>query len=85
MILLWEKKKVCSFHTYHEIVIIHLASAVVSYWPSEVTYHFLFVVMQIGDRFIGRRLVQKFYDKALTTGLQGYAQLYVFASLLIGQ
>ncbi|CAO2835245.1 unnamed protein product [Amaranthus hypochondriacus] len=30
----------------------------------------------IGDRFIGRRLVQKFYDRALTIGLQGYAQLH---------
>ncbi|CAB4319890.1 unnamed protein product [Prunus armeniaca] len=30
----------------------------------------------IGDRFIGRRLLQKFYDKALTTGLLGYAQLH---------
>ncbi|GAV60444.1 Abhydrolase_6 domain-containing protein, partial [Cephalotus follicularis] len=30
----------------------------------------------IGDRFICRRLVQKFYDKALTIGLQGYAQLH---------
>lgn len=29
----------------------------------------------IGDRFIGRRLLQKIYDKALTIGLQGYAQL----------
>ncbi|XP_010675413.2 uncharacterized protein LOC104891355 isoform X2 [Beta vulgaris subsp. vulgaris] len=30
----------------------------------------------IGDRFIGRRLVQKLYDRALTIGLQGYAQLH---------
>ncbi|KAG7944026.1 hypothetical protein I3843_15G076600 [Carya illinoinensis] len=30
----------------------------------------------IGDRFISRRLVQKFYDRALTIGLQGYAQLH---------
>ncbi|TQD94904.1 hypothetical protein C1H46_019450, partial [Malus baccata] len=30
----------------------------------------------LGDRFIGRRLLQKFYDKALTIGLQGYAQLH---------
>ncbi|CAK9147351.1 unnamed protein product, partial [Ilex paraguariensis] len=30
----------------------------------------------IGDRFISRRLVQKFYGKALTTGLKGYAQLH---------
>uniref|UniRef100_A0A2P2IUV3 Embryogenesis-associated protein EMB8 isoform X1 n=1 Tax=Rhizophora mucronata TaxID=61149 RepID=A0A2P2IUV3_RHIMU len=30
----------------------------------------------IGDRFICRRLVQKFYDRALTVGLQGYAQLH---------
>ncbi|RVW75896.1 Embryogenesis-associated protein EMB8 [Vitis vinifera] len=29
----------------------------------------------ICDRFINRKLVQKFYDKALTIGLQGYAQL----------
>ncbi|XP_043706298.1 phospholipase ABHD3 isoform X2 [Telopea speciosissima] len=28
------------------------------------------------DRFICRRLVQRFYDRALTIGLQGYAQLH---------
>ncbi|KAH9757949.1 AB hydrolase-1 domain-containing protein [Citrus sinensis] len=31
----------------------------------------------IGDRFIGRRLIQKIYDRALTIGLQDYAQLNV--------
>ncbi|KAK2966092.1 hypothetical protein RJ640_025588 [Escallonia rubra] len=31
---------------------------------------------QICDRFINRRRVQKFYDKALTIGLKGYAQLH---------
>ncbi|ESW15656.1 hypothetical protein PHAVU_007G090800 [Phaseolus vulgaris] len=30
----------------------------------------------IGDRFITRRRVQKFYDKALAVGLQGYAKLH---------
>ncbi|GAA0143581.1 serine protease [Lithospermum erythrorhizon] len=30
----------------------------------------------IGSRFIARRLVQKLYDRALTIGLQGYAQLH---------
>ncbi|KAH9757944.1 AB hydrolase-1 domain-containing protein [Citrus sinensis] len=30
----------------------------------------------IGDRFIGRRLIQKIYDRALTIGLQDYAQLH---------
>ncbi|GMP79187.1 hypothetical protein CsSME_00034834 [Camellia sinensis var. sinensis] len=30
----------------------------------------------IGDRFISRRLIQKLYDRALTIGLQGYAQLH---------
>ncbi|XP_010256321.1 PREDICTED: embryogenesis-associated protein EMB8 [Nelumbo nucifera] len=30
----------------------------------------------ICDRFISRRLVQKFYDRALTIGLQGYAELH---------
>ncbi|CAK7357111.1 unnamed protein product [Dovyalis caffra] len=30
----------------------------------------------ICDRFINRRLVQKFYDKVLTVGLQGFAQLH---------
>lgn len=30
----------------------------------------------IGDRFIGRNLIQKLYDRALTIGLQGYAQLH---------
>ncbi|EXB57388.1 hypothetical protein L484_016441 [Morus notabilis] len=30
----------------------------------------------IGDRFIRRRFVQTFYDRALTIGLQGYAQLH---------
>ncbi|XP_019171659.1 PREDICTED: embryogenesis-associated protein EMB8-like [Ipomoea nil] len=28
------------------------------------------------DRFINRRLIQRFYDKALTIGLKGYAQLH---------
>ncbi|CAK7323586.1 unnamed protein product [Dovyalis caffra] len=31
----------------------------------------------IGDRFICRRLLQRIYDRALTIGLQGYAQLYI--------
>ncbi|KAG8378385.1 hypothetical protein BUALT_Bualt08G0132000 [Buddleja alternifolia] len=30
----------------------------------------------IGSRFISRRLIQKLYDRALTIGLQGYAQLH---------
>lgn len=30
----------------------------------------------ICDRFINRRMAQKFYDKALTIGLKGYAQLH---------
>ncbi|XP_045826983.1 embryogenesis-associated protein EMB8-like [Trifolium pratense] len=30
----------------------------------------------IGDRFITRKRVQKFYDKALAIGLQGYAKLH---------
>ncbi|XP_061346307.1 embryogenesis-associated protein EMB8 [Gastrolobium bilobum] len=30
----------------------------------------------IGDRFITRRRVQRFYDKALAIGLQGYAKLH---------
>ncbi|KAK6938507.1 Alpha/beta hydrolase fold-1 [Dillenia turbinata] len=30
----------------------------------------------IGDRFISRKLLQKLYDRALTVGLQGYAQLH---------
>lgn len=30
----------------------------------------------IGDRFITRKRVQKFYDKALAFGLQGYAKLH---------
>ncbi|XP_057973313.1 embryogenesis-associated protein EMB8 isoform X2 [Malania oleifera] len=30
----------------------------------------------IGDRFIKRRFLQKLYDRALTIGLQGYAQLH---------
>ncbi|KAL0314211.1 UNVERIFIED_CONTAM: protein ABHD1 [Sesamum angustifolium] len=30
----------------------------------------------IGSRFICRRLIQKLYDRALTIGLQGYAQLH---------
>jgi len=36
---------------------------------------------KIGDRFICRTLKQKLYDKALTIGLQGYAQLYVHQEL----
>ncbi|RVW37154.1 Retrovirus-related Pol polyprotein from transposon TNT 1-94 [Vitis vinifera] len=38
----------------------------------------------IGDRFISRRLLQKFYDMALASGLQGYAQLYVSTTPVIG-
>ncbi|KAI9085650.1 hypothetical protein K1719_032493 [Acacia pycnantha] len=30
----------------------------------------------IGDRFISRRLVQKLYDRALASGLQGYAKMH---------
>ncbi|RAL44270.1 hypothetical protein DM860_015630 [Cuscuta australis] len=30
----------------------------------------------IGSRFISRRLVQRFYDRALTIGLQGYAYMH---------
>ncbi|XP_052188730.1 embryogenesis-associated protein EMB8-like [Diospyros lotus] len=30
----------------------------------------------IGDRFISRRLIQKLYDRAVTIGLQGYAELH---------
>ncbi|KAF7820058.1 embryogenesis-associated protein EMB8 [Senna tora] len=30
----------------------------------------------IGDRFISRKLVQKFYDRALAIGLKGYAKLH---------
>ncbi|KAL9229086.1 hypothetical protein vseg_004597 [Gypsophila vaccaria] len=30
----------------------------------------------IGSRFIGRSFIQKFYDRALAVGLQGYAQLH---------
>ncbi|KAF8411849.1 hypothetical protein HHK36_004408 [Tetracentron sinense] len=37
----------------------------------------------IGDRFICRRLVQKFYDRVLAIGLQGYAQLYVCDTFLL--
>lgn len=38
----------------------------------------LFMVpLQICDRFINRRFAQKFYDRVLAVGLQGYAQLYV--------
>lgn len=34
--------------------------------------------VQIGSRFIKRRLVQRFYDRVLAIGLQGYAMLYVY-------
>ncbi|GMH00312.1 hypothetical protein Nepgr_002151 [Nepenthes gracilis] len=34
----------------------------------------------IGDRFISRGLVEKFYDRALAIGFQGYAQSYVLSS-----
>lgn len=46
---------------------------------SHVLINFLsaFPHSQIGSRFISRRLIQKLYDRALTIGLQGYAQLYV--------
>ncbi|KAH9626341.1 hypothetical protein KSS87_023499 [Heliosperma pusillum] len=30
----------------------------------------------IGSRYIGRKFIQKFYDRALAVGLQGYAQLH---------
>uniref|UniRef100_A0A0D9YI10 AB hydrolase-1 domain-containing protein n=1 Tax=Oryza glumipatula TaxID=40148 RepID=A0A0D9YI10_9ORYZ len=30
----------------------------------------------VGDRFISRKLVQRFYDKALAFGLKGYAKLH---------
>lgn len=39
--------------------------------------HHSFPYSQIGSRFIRRRLLQRLYDRALTIGLQGYAQLYV--------
>ncbi|KAJ0010505.1 hypothetical protein Pint_33336 [Pistacia integerrima] len=32
--------------------------------------------MQICDRFINRKFVQKFYSRVLAIGLQGYAQLH---------
>ncbi|XBI12123.1 hypothetical protein VPH35_139039 [Triticum aestivum] len=31
--------------------------------------------MKVCDRFIARKLVQRFYDKALAFGLKGYAKL----------
>ncbi|XP_031386485.1 embryogenesis-associated protein EMB8-like isoform X4 [Punica granatum] len=37
----------------------------------------------IGDRFIGRKLVQKFYDRAIASGLQRYAFLHVPFEILI--
>ncbi|CAL5337399.1 unnamed protein product [Camellia sinensis] len=48
--------------------------------------HSLFIInffffSQICDRFINRRMAQKFYDKALTIGLKGYAQLYIYITL----
>lgn len=36
-----------------------------------------FAHLQLCDRFISRKRVQRIYDKALTDGLKGYAQLYV--------
>lgn len=38
--------------------------------------------VQICDRFINRRLIQKFYDRVLAIGLQGYAKLYVCLTFL---
>lgn len=35
----------------------------------------MYLRLQIGDRFITRKRVQKFYDKALAIGLTGYAKL----------
>ncbi|KAF4384038.1 hypothetical protein F8388_018790 [Cannabis sativa] len=43
----------------------------------EARRHVMLTHSEIGDRFIRRRFVQKFYDRALTIGLQGYAKLYV--------
>ncbi|KAH9757959.1 AB hydrolase-1 domain-containing protein [Citrus sinensis] len=42
-------------------------------WPSLSSF---ILWIAIGDRFIGRRLIQKIYDRALTIGLQDYAQLH---------
>jgi len=33
--------------------------------------------MQVTNRFISRKLVQRCYDRALAIGLKGYAKLYV--------
>ncbi|XP_044439859.1 uncharacterized protein [Triticum aestivum] len=39
--------------------------------------------MKVCDRFIARKLVQRFYDKALAFGLKGYAKLLVVATLTV--
>jgi len=33
--------------------------------------------MQVTNRFISRKLVQRCYDRALAIGFKGYAELYV--------
>ena len=38
--------------------------------------------LQVCDRFINRKLVQRLYDRALAIGLKGYAQLYVPIKLI---
>nr|GLL48443.1 embryogenesis-associated protein EMB8-like [Ipomoea trifida] len=38
----------------------------------------------IGSRFISRKLVQRLYDRALTIGLQGYAQMHCSSAPLVG-
>ncbi|KAD6119377.1 hypothetical protein E3N88_10648 [Mikania micrantha] len=50
---------------YGEDIPIAGAAAICSPWD-----------LLIGSKFIVRRTVQKFYDRALTVGLQGYAQLH---------
>ncbi|KAF8404207.1 hypothetical protein HHK36_009090 [Tetracentron sinense] len=66
------------------------AAAICSPWDLLVSIlidmiklHTLLPSLQICDRFIRRRLLQKFYDRVLTIGLQGYAQLHqpVFSRL----
>ncbi|KAM3407215.1 hypothetical protein ACQJBY_000955 [Aegilops geniculata] len=39
--------------------------------------------IKVCDRFIARKLVQQFYDKALAFGLKGYAKLFVVATLTV--
>ncbi|KAK8668295.1 hypothetical protein V6N13_105754 [Hibiscus sabdariffa] len=52
------------------------AAAICSPWDLLVSVFIAPTLCKVCDRFINRRPMQKIYDRALTVGLQGYAQLH---------